>query len=54
MAEQNDDEDGGAAIILRFSVEGARRLHEQEVGILQTSGIRGLASLCRATKNVAC
>ena len=51
--EEIVEEDRGAAIMLRFSVEKARRLHEREVGILQPRGIRRLASLCRVAKNVA-
>ena len=47
------EEDRGVAIMLRFSVEKARRLHEREVGFLQPRGIRRLASLCRVARNVA-
>ena len=51
--EEIVEEDRGEAIMLRFSVEKARRLHEREVGILQPRGIRRLASLCRVARNVA-
>ena len=51
--EEIVEEDRGAAIMLRFSVEKARRLHEREVGILQPRGIRRLAVLCRVMKKVA-
>ena len=52
-AEEKVEEGRGVAIMLRFSVEKARRLHEREVGILQPRGIRRLAVLCRVMKKVA-
>ena len=51
-AEETVEEDRGAAIMLRFSVEKAYMLYVRDLGFLQPRGI-SFASFCRITKNVA-